>query len=124
MAVASDSTLAPALQGQRPRRPSTSAQDARRLAFARRRLCDHIERLIALLDALDGDPEAEPSLGSIERQWSALISPDRDWTTSQLGWAGGGRDDREDDLDSHEGDGEPEPTVRVVQRRQELRRAA
>ena len=97
--------------------PTQATKRARQPAIDRDRLSDTIERLIALLDALDGDPEAEPSLGSIEREWSAFISPDRDWTTSQLGWAGGGRDDCESDLDSHEGDGEPEPTFRVVQRR-------
>ena len=44
-----------------------------------------IEFLIAQLDVIDGDPEAEPSLGS----------PDRDLCYSQTSWALGGRRDIE-----------------------------
>lgn len=70
-------------------------------AEARRRLSDIVERAIALLDALDGDPESEPSLGAPEFypvlgcSWQA--GPRSDGSSAQLGWANGGTDDREVD---------------------------
>ncbi len=89
-----------------PRTPPISAREARRLARARERLCEAIERLIAILDALDGDPDLEPSLGSMEQAYTRIVGPDASNAHSQVAWAHGGRDDREDDTDTHEGDDE------------------
>lgn len=55
-----------------------------------------IERLIATLDALDGDADFEPSL-------AAPKSPS-DWRSTQVRWAIGGSDDRENDGDDLERD--------------------
>lgn len=73
-----------------------------RVAFRvedRRAIEGAVERLIAILDALDGDPDLEPSFGS--------------------------DDEREGDLDAEEGDGDPdeedagdaEPTMGAIEAR-------
>ena len=57
----------------------------------------HIDRLISLLDMIDGDPDMEPSLGSIETlaiSGAYGVLPD---SASQLGWARSGTSDREQD---------------------------
>lgn len=50
----------------------------------RRDAADEVERLLALLDALDGDPELEPALGSLEwvdqSQWAQSEACDREPT--------------------------------------------
>ena len=59
-------------------------------AGMRRRMENAIERLIAALDAIDGDPDLEPSLGSVEGN-AAL--------------------DAEDEHDGCEPDADEEPTI-------------
>ncbi|GJE60736.1 hypothetical protein [Methylobacterium trifolii] len=51
----------------------------------RKRVADRIEADLALLDALDGDPDLEPSLGAVEPF---------DWQ-GQGTWAAGNCDERE-----------------------------
>lgn len=53
-------------------------------------LATTIENLINLLDEIDGDPEAEPSLGAPERGG---------WYVSQEHWADGARGDHEREED-------------------------
>jgi hypothetical protein len=60
------------------------AQTVRRL---RKQLADRIERDIALLDLLDGDPDLEPDNDDEPSLGSA--------NPSQLGWSGGGLQDLE-----------------------------
>lgn len=55
-----------------------------------------VDLLIALLDAIDGDSDLEPSLGALERPafgWGWGI----DRQSTQLAWGTGARDDREAD---------------------------
>lgn len=56
----------------------------------RARLEAWIERAIAVLDSLDGEADAEPSLGSVNS--SAYVT-----AGDQLVWATGANDDREQD---------------------------
>ena len=66
-------------------------------AGIRRRLEEEIELRIAILDALDGDCDDEPSLGAPEA-W--ILPPDWgvvDTRADQTQWADGCQDDREHD---------------------------
>lgn len=62
-------------------------------------LLDLANAIIRELDELQGDPDAEPSLGSLGGTRQACERGD------QRGWAGGASDDREEQC---EGEGEPE----------------
>ena len=62
----------------------------------RRRMEAAVERLLAALDAMGGDPDAEPSLGAPQA--------DPPWDRSQADWTAGADDDRELDVDSTEAD--------------------
>lgn len=103
----------------------------RRLLALRTRLADAIEARIALLDALDGDPDLEPSLGSLERHPNPYRSFG-DPLTHQLDWGGQGEPDpdrEQDGGDASESDecvpfGEPEPETVRVRRAQQAGRAA
>lgn len=72
----------------------------------RMRIARHIEEMIDLLDALDGDPDLEPSLGYTPKGY-AVDSVDR--TTDQTRWAQG-RDGDDDDVD-REPDVDDEPSL-------------
>lgn len=101
-----------------------------RAALARSRraaLEEWVERAIALLDALEDDPDLEPSLGAPELDpglglpWQHGLR--WDGGSSQVTWAAGATDDREaDDADEPEEpgvlmiDGHPEPDRRRVRR--------
>ena len=77
---------------------------------SKRRLDDKIERLIALRDALDEDPDAEPSLGSPEADLRVI--PGRGHQ-DQREWAkGGGGDLEADDSDREDDDECGEPASR------------
>ncbi|WP_342108061.1 hypothetical protein [Methylobacterium sp. SI9] len=80
--------------------------DRQRVRELRRRIADRIEADLALLDALDPDPEAEPSLGASE---PFTVGPALDWVY-------GSGDDREEDAgddreheNEHGGDIQDEP---------------
>lgn len=70
------------------------------LIALRRALANRIERDIAALDMLGGDPDFEPSLGAPEPclpvGWGGLRIP----ATDQANWADGGTDDQEYDAGS------------------------
>lgn len=70
---------------QAPKRPDIRARRALYTATAA-----EIERLLAILDELDGDPDLEPTLGATEGQGG------------QRRWACSGRDDREEELEDLE----------------------
>lgn len=73
---------------------------ARRLAVALQRLEDLREDMIAKLDALDGDPDLEPTLGAIEHPEHMRGVPSS-YFLSAFPWAqgGGGSDEQEPDPD-------------------------
>jgi hypothetical protein len=71
---------------------SLSPRAARAIATLRRGVQDEIDRLIGILDRIDGDPDLEPSLGSDEARSHHY----------QPRWAGGGREDREEECDYEE----------------------
>jgi hypothetical protein len=66
----------------------------------RQRIADEIERLLALLDAADGDPDMVPSLGSLDRTEACYHRGG----ANQLFWSAGSSDDREDEHDGSEPD--------------------
>ncbi|TDR93811.1 hypothetical protein [Enterovirga rhinocerotis] len=70
-----------------------------------------IQRLVDILDAIDGDADSEPSLGFPERQPRGIAPgfapPPVDYASSQIGWDYGRSDDREDDA----GDNAEQPGV-------------
>lgn len=86
--------------GRTPRRPVSIKLRARMEAA--------VEHLLALLDALDGDPDEEPILGSPEIGLTRNFqTPDGAWhqmPMTQERWVAGGFDDRELDIDSEEDD--------------------
>lgn len=92
---------------------STTARPARRQPWHRYRpeIEAMIERLIDILDVIDGDPDLEPSLAFPECQPRDLMPGGfnrgflLDCNSSQLGWDHGRSDDREDDA----GDNPEEP---------------
>ena len=67
-----------------------------------------IERLIETLDAMDGDPDLEPSLGSPERHPSHFATLNCRYS-SQAMWADGGDADEREEEDEHGGDVLDEP---------------
>ena len=90
--------------------------DRQRIRELRRRIADRIEADLALLDALDGDPDAEPSLGAPEPIIPVGYGHVRCAATDQAHWADGAADDREQDAgdereeeDEHGGDILDEP---------------
>ncbi len=74
--------------------------DRQHVRELRRRIADRIEADLALLDALDGDPEVEPSLGSpepfIPQGYGFGYCP----LSDQTHWAYGNTDDQEHDAGS------------------------
>ena len=75
--------------------------DRQRVRELRRRIADRIEADLALLDALDGDPDAEPSLGAPEPIITGGFGyGDRCRHSDQAYWAGGNSDDQEYDAGS------------------------
>jgi hypothetical protein len=68
-----------------------------------------IERLIALLDAIDGDPDLEPSLAAPESHPSAhgAILPCRDNDGAQITWSAGSPLDLEDEVDADDHNDNP-----------------
>lgn len=79
----------------------------------RRKVEVAIDRLLAILDDLDGDPEAEPWLGAPELPAECrctILVPGQGFGHVPLTWARGANDDREDenehadDLDRGEAD--------------------
>ncbi|MGU3449709.1 hypothetical protein [Methylobacterium sp. 391_Methyba4] len=94
--------------------------DRQRLRELRRRIADRIEADLALLDALDGDADLEPSLAACEPILGGGLMSHRDGRVrrfeEQEHWAGGATDDREQDAgdereeeDEHGGDIQDEP---------------
>ena len=90
--------------------------DRQRVRELRRRIADRIEADLALLDALDGDPDVEPSLGAPEPIITSGWGRDRCQHSDQAHWAAGGTDEREDDAgdnreeeNEHGGDIQDEP---------------
>lgn len=66
----------------------------------RRKVEAAVDRLLAILDELDGDPEAEPWIGAPEmadRCHITVLAPGGGWRTIPLTWARGANDDREDE---------------------------
>lgn len=78
--------------------------DRQRVRELRRRIAERIEADIALLDALDSDPDLEPSLGSPEPLGSnfRFVAPDGAvyYADDQARWAAGNTDDQEHDAGS------------------------
>lgn len=73
----------------------------RKLRRLRKEAEEEIDRLLALIDRIDGDADLEPSLGAPEirqRPGGFVFATDG----AQLRWARGARDDREDDGDDLE----------------------
>lgn len=65
----------------------------------RERIGNAIESLLALLDALDGDPDREPSLGAPEAEVPHLFRfLSEPFPLSQERWADGSTDDMEYDV--------------------------
>lgn len=87
-AVPSLSTPARALH-----RAPTARQRRQVLESALDRLLDAVEAALADLDALDGDPDVEPTLGS----------PIPYASVSQVHWAAGGDQDEREDVSEDEG---------------------
>ena len=90
--------------------------DRQRIRELRRRIADRIEADLALLDALDGDPDSEPSLGAPEPIIPVGYGQVRCPATDQANWADGAADDREQDAgdereeeNEHGGDVQDEP---------------
>lgn len=79
------------------RAPTLPKRPRARLEAALDRLLDAMHQALAELDALDGDPDAEPSLAAPERHPNPgrYGAPDR----GQLRWAQGAADDREEDCE-------------------------
>ena len=78
-----------------------NAENSTSASISRRDVESQIDALIELLDTLDPDPDAEPSLGSVNP--STYGEP--------LPWAAGGSDDREDEHDGCEPDEGGEPSL-------------
>ncbi|MCJ2133013.1 hypothetical protein MKK69_02835 [Methylobacterium sp. J-026] len=91
--------------------------DRHRVRDLRRRIANRIEADLALLDVLDGDSDAEPSLGAPEPITTGGWGyEDRCRHSDQDHWAGGNSDDQEHDAGSdreeeneHGGDIQDEP---------------
>ncbi|MGU3665050.1 hypothetical protein ACLBX9_12790 [Methylobacterium sp. A49B] len=90
--------------------------DRQRIRELRRRIADRIEADLALLDALDGDPDSEPSLGAPEPVIGSGFGLGPRVLTDQERWAEGSADDREQDAgdereeeNEHGGDIQDEP---------------
>jgi hypothetical protein len=68
-----------------------------------------VDRLIAALDAMDADPDCEPSLAAPEIHPSAggAILPRRDGDGAQIAWSAGGLLDLEEDADADDHDDNP-----------------
>jgi len=85
--------------------------DRQRVRELRRRIAGRIEADLALLDALDGDPDIEPGLGAPEPVLGGGLVYARDGRgcrfEEQERWADGVADDREQDA-GDEGEGENE----------------
>lgn len=102
---------------RRPPDTAEIARERRRPWHAYRREIEAtIERLIEILDAIDGDPDLEPSLASPEHYprttliWAYDGEPYRDNDASQVNWARGASDDREVD----DGDAPEDPEAVMV----------
>jgi hypothetical protein len=78
----------------------------RRVSRKIERHLDAVDKLLALLDALDGDSDAEPSLGAPNPTFPSLEALPATWALSQgltqAGWGDGTRDDREGEHDGRE----------------------
>lgn len=68
----------------------------------RAQVCRLIDRLINVLDDIDGDPDLEP-VGDDEPSLSASI-PTMSWEGSQDAWLQGSSDDREDQCEDEGGE--------------------
>jgi len=92
---------------EKPKRKRVSTSRQRRLVEKT------IERLVELLDEIDGDPDDEPSLGSVScvgRLGYPHYGFARDfYGWDQTGWAAGRRDDVEEEHDGREPQGDEEP---------------
>lgn len=91
--------------------PTDIVEDRRRLWDLRRAIEAELDRMIELLDALDGDPDLEPSLGAPEVLSRLCIWSQVDTGTSQLNWARGNSEDLEDEHDGTEPDDDREPDL-------------
>jgi len=85
-----------------PRLPAA----AEGLPISREQLERHVEALIDLLDTLDTDPDAEPSLGWTDAFWGPTNQATSDFTAN----ANGG-DDREEEHDGAEPSEDAEPSL-------------
>ncbi len=79
------------------------AADPERVRRLRRAISERIAADIALLDALDGDSDYEDS-GDNEPSLGSLCGTAGQGGCSQIGWARGGADDREEGDDTGIGD--------------------
>ena len=91
---------------------STPAPRAKETAALRRRMERAVEALLAALDAMDGDPDLEPALGSPEvghgrRRRTAGTLDQRRWSSGDLAAAADEREDvSEDEGGACEGEGD------------------
>lgn len=113
-AVASLSTPA------RAPRPLNQRQRRALAEQALERAMDAVQAVLEVLDTLDGEADAEPSLGAPEArvQCSELFGRSGFFQTympgqhlDQRDWARGGLDDREDEHDGREPDVDDEPSL-------------
>lgn len=82
---------------------SDSGDARREVAALRRALAAAAEHILAALDVLDGDPDLEPSLGSLENdQWIFTWGTVRGRIGDQTDWTGGGTADLEEGHDGAE----------------------
>jgi hypothetical protein len=70
-------------------RPGTTPEALQAIRRLRREAADEIERLLALLDALDGDPDLEPTLGYLPPGMPDEAEPSGDEGEPSLGWTEG-----------------------------------
>lgn len=87
--------------------PPPTAHPALERARLLRRLGDLVERLIAVMDEIGGDPDLEDG-GDDEPSLGASI-PQLTWAGTQDGWAQGCDDDREDQCEDEGAVDEREP---------------
>ena len=68
-----------------------------------------LDRLLAALDSMDGDPDLEPSLAAPEIHPGAhgVIVPTRDTDGAQFAWSAGGILDLEDEADADDHNDNP-----------------
>ena len=100
----------------------------------RRKVEAAVDRLLAILDDLDGDPEAEPWLGSPEMPTGCrgvMMVPGIGWRPVELRWANGANDDREQDAgdgaeieDEHGDTADLEPSLAASENPHDQRRWA